>query len=617
MSAETTQYDVALRYVYKDAGAQGRVRGLAQELRGAGAATTSLRSGLLGIGTTLATGLAGVAAKRAFIDFNDNMEQARIQMAGLMMQAGAGGDWTQNFTKANVLVEDFQQIAKQSIGTTKDFVDMASMIVRPITAAGLGMRDLEEFTRGAVIASRAFGIAADVAARDIEGALMGQLRSVDRFARSLLEPLGYTGEEGRQRFNALSQAERAAELQKALTSDAIKEMAKAQEHSFAGVTSTLKDNLQMTMGKIGLPLFQEITKEVQKWNDWISANPEKIRQFAADFTGALMEGFRLFKEIAGWIVQHKDLLLTLAKAYLASKAVGFVAGGVQGVAQTLASLAAGPGSLAAFGMSIAGVTAALGAFAAAAVIVADQLDKRQDRQIAAKTDFGVLDRGMSEFMQGKFGGRYAAGSREARVAAEQGQGAADWMLAQRMITQARDAGMLLRNKEGRDFVNAAAVSVRGVEAGKSSQEIQAYISALNTALREERIYLTNLSPEQRRAQFGEQMASIEEAFRVGGELWSKMTIRAWNSEFDAGWQNKVGRIFQNVMDIPAYLAQRGAEATKSAATSTAKKPTSINVNITHLEVAAPDTDRFIFDMANLARRELKSPSGAYDSLVEG
>lgn len=616
MGNDTTAYDVQLRYVYKEAGARSGVRSLTRDLDAAAIKSSSLKTGLLAVGAAVTTGFLGMAGKKAFVDFNDQLEQARIQMSGMLMQAG-DGTWEESLIKSNQLISDFQILAKQSIGTTKDFVDMASMIVRPITAAGLGMKDIEEFTRGAVVASRAFGIASDVAARDIESALMGQLRSVDRFARALLEPMGYVGEEGRSRFNQLSGSERAAKLKAGLTSDAIKSMAKSQEFSFSGVTSTLKDNLEMTLGKIGLPLFKEITNEVKKWNEWIDKNPEKIKQFAADFTNALAEGFKIFKEIASFIVQNKDLLIMLAKAYMASKAVGFVAGGVAGLAKSLASLAAtGPGSFGALGLSLAGVTAALGAFAAATVIVADEVDQKQTREINAKGDFGVLDRGMREFLRGK-GGTYADGSRESRVAGRDGEASANLMLANRMLDQAREQGMLIKTKGGGSYINAAEIAQRGSDAGRSTTEIQTYIAALQMALAEESKFYKGLTFESADKLFGTKYQGIKDAFAEGATLWSKMTIHAWGQQFDAGFSNKMGLILMNALSLVPTIGSGNLMESLKGKTKDKQEKTKVNVTIQRIEVQSNDPDRFVFMLGEIGRRARKNPSQAHGVLREG
>ena len=112
-------------------------------------------------------------------------------MRGLL-QMNMGGTWARNQKRANFLVQRFQKDAKASVGTTQDFVAMGGMLTGPLSRAGASIEDIANVTKGAVIASRAFGVEAEVAARDIEQALAGTLSQKDRFARALLEPMGLT-----------------------------------------------------------------------------------------------------------------------------------------------------------------------------------------------------------------------------------------------------------------------------------------------------------------------------------------------------------------------------------------------------------------------------------------
>lgn len=315
MAVATTEYQVKLRYSVDDKTGKGLL-GIASKAKKARRQSNLLGRalGMLG-GAYLGAKGIGFAAK-ALIGFNSQMEGAKIQMAGLL-KLNLGGEWSRNMKDATHLVEGLQMRAKKSVGTTKDMVEMASMIVRPLAAAGASMQDIEDVTAGATVAAKAFGIEAGMAALDIEGALMGQLKARDRFARALLEPMGYSTKS----FNALSATKRLDALRKALKGPAVKAMADAQEKSFAGVTSTLQDNLQIALGKVGLPLMRKITEEVKRWNRWIDENPQKIEHFAKVFSDALVTGFNAVKEVANWVSENKDTLIMLAKAALAMKGV--------------------------------------------------------------------------------------------------------------------------------------------------------------------------------------------------------------------------------------------------------------------------------------------------------
>jgi hypothetical protein len=251
--ANSTVYDIRLRYMLEDKATKG-LNSMDRQLRKTAKSTGFLAKGFGRMAAAAGAAFGVRAAAKSLIGFNAEMEQSKIQIQGMLTLGGKMGTAMAN-TKATALFKDLQMHAKASVGTTKDMVDMAAMITRPVMAAGLGMKDLGNFTAQAVVASKAFGIQSDMAARDIESAMMGQLRSVDRFSRNLLEPLGFVGEEGRKVFNELGASARAAKLKEALASPAIAEMAKQQANSFDGVLSTFQDGLQMALGAVGKPLW--------------------------------------------------------------------------------------------------------------------------------------------------------------------------------------------------------------------------------------------------------------------------------------------------------------------------------------------------------------------------
>lgn len=310
-----------------------------------------------------------------------------------------GGDWARNQKRANFLVQRFQKDAKSSVGTTKDFVDMGSLLTGPLSRAGASMEDIADVTKGAVIASRAFGIEADVAARDIEQALAGTLGQKDRFARALLEPMGITTKEWNKMVRE-SPGKAAAALKGAFEQPAIQKMADEQKNSWAGVTSTLEDNLQRAFAKVGLPLMKRMTAEIQKITQWFEENPEKVNAIAEKLAKGLVSAFEMAKSVFGFIARHKDLLLTIAKAALIFKAAGAITRGLAGFGGlfSLNNAAAEAtkgmtgfskglmGTVAKFGR-VAGI---LGTVAVGAQAVADFVLKKQEERIKRTTDDPML-----------------------------------------------------------------------------------------------------------------------------------------------------------------------------------------------------------------------------------
>lgn len=373
MGTVTTTYDVITRYMAENR-AGPAVQQMTTQVQNLERATTSTM-GILGrVGAVFAGYLGFQQANRSLITFNSTMEQSKIQMAGLMAQAGRG-DYTSNLEKASLLVKQMQLDARASVGTTADFVQMASMLVQPLTMAGASMENIRDMTKGAVVASRSMGVESMVAARDVDQAIRGMYRSVDVLSSKLLTPMGYGGEEGRRKYNLLSMQERLRIYQQALASPAVAAMAKGQEFSFAGVASTFQDTLQMTLGKVGMPLFKGITAELRRWNEWLDRNQTLVDHLADVLGNKILQAAVSFKNAIQWAAEHWK---TIAASYATIKAAGYLAGGTAGL---LGGAAAGAGGAGAFGQKVATVSLIASAVYIGGVELARWIDNRQSEQI--------------------------------------------------------------------------------------------------------------------------------------------------------------------------------------------------------------------------------------------
>lgn len=393
--ALTTTYDVITNYKVRDDSRAPLMQiqnQVTQVDRSAGMLSKTL--GKVGM---MVAGAFGVGqAKKSLLDFNSGMEQAQIQMAGLMEQAGSG-NFVGNMDRAATLVKQMQLDARASVGTTQDFVRMASMLVQPLTMAGGSMETLRDMTKQSVVASQSMGIAADVAARDVDQAIRGQYHSIDQFTSKLLTPKGFGGEEGRRKFNQMSMQDRLATVKSALNSPAIAAMAKAQETSFAGVTSTLVDTFQMTLGKVGMPLFKGITKEVQRWNEWLDKNDQKISHMAGIVGNKLLQAAISFRDAFEFAAKHFDKIVV---GYGALKAAGYLAN----AGQAGGALMGGAAGLSGGAMGIGGKIAAVSLVASVVYIggkaIADWIDGQQTKSINEGPVYQSLTTALEKFRQG-------------------------------------------------------------------------------------------------------------------------------------------------------------------------------------------------------------------------
>lgn len=373
----STIYDVRVRYKM-DRSAKTDMGGLANEADRA-ARSTGLLGRALGL---IGAGVALRAGKSALIDFNAKVEQQTLSLATII-QMNLGGSFDRASERAFAMHTVYQDMAKKSVGTTQDFIEMNNQIAASVFRAGLGVKELQGLTRGGVIAATVLGERADIAALDIKQMLSGDVTTRDRVAQQLLASQGLS----HTKFNAMDQAKRNQVIVKALNQPAIQNAAKAMESSFSGVTSTLMDNIQILAGKVGLPLFKAITDEVKQWNAWIEKNPQKIAEFAKKFSAGLMEGLRVAKSVVKALVDNKDLILAFAAMKGLGLAGGFL-GGLKGDMFAFSTaLKEGETKIGGFASALGRAAGALGLVYLAAQAFANWVDQRQTARIDRTTGF--------------------------------------------------------------------------------------------------------------------------------------------------------------------------------------------------------------------------------------
>ena len=319
----TTIYDVMIRFGIKDKKANKGIRGLqgtADKAYGAMKRLAILTGAGFGMSSLL----------KHTIGYNRELTQTKAGLATVIdsfQQIGRGNA----LQRAGTLMAGLRNDAKKSAGTFQDMTDFSKNIAAPILAAGGSMEQLRDLTKGGVVAAHAFGIEAGVAALDIRQALGKGLNKRDPFGSMLLDSVKMTTEA----FNKLDKASRMKTLLKAFDTPAIKAAAKEYETSFEGTFSTFKSGLQELGGTVGKELFSNLSKELVKINAWFTSNSDKVAVFASDVASAMLSAFSVAKEVFGFLFEHRDLLMTLAKAMLIGKAGGFLAGPLMGFSKAL------------------------------------------------------------------------------------------------------------------------------------------------------------------------------------------------------------------------------------------------------------------------------------------
>lgn len=332
-----TIYSIKVKYDVDGAPAKKGIEGISLAADKAKDSAFSLKGALAGLGVFEALH----KGKEYLIDFNSEMQKLQIGME-TVMEMNLHLPFQKAHEEAQKLFLTFQNMAKKSPVTTKDFMDMAAAIAPAVSGAGGGPEKLAALTKGAITAGLAYGKDSQTTAMAISEMMMGNARKTNPLAMSLIASTGMD----HNAFNQMDPVKRAELVEKILTDPALNKAAERFGETLTGQTSTLKDNIQIALGEVGLPLMEAITAEVKKVNQYITDNESSIKRFGQEFSSALVTGFSYVKSTVGFIVSHSDLFLTLGKIWAVSKVggmLGGIGGGMAGAGQgEIAQLITGP-----------------------------------------------------------------------------------------------------------------------------------------------------------------------------------------------------------------------------------------------------------------------------------
>lgn len=352
-----TRYEIALDYrlqgVEKGLAA---TKGLASESDKLARSLQWVKRAAIAVGASFVFG----KVKSALIDSNRELESMQIGMSAVL-----GMSLSMPFEKAEPvaarLVEHYRQIAKVSPGTTKDFLEFNNAISGAVLNAGGSLGDLKRITAGGVIGGQAFGFRADVAAKDVQQALTGNVTMQTPFIKMLLG-----NESDIAKFNAMTGPARVAKLREILEGPALKKAAEKFGQSYEGQLSTLKDTASNTFRAIGAPLFKQLTSWLTQINAWADRNGARLTAIAHSIGEGITTGARWLLKAGMFIVDNaKTIAMVAGVGLLAKGGAGLLSIGGASPATALAKLASSA-NLAAI---------AIGAMAIGLPIAFKQLDR--------------------------------------------------------------------------------------------------------------------------------------------------------------------------------------------------------------------------------------------------
>jgi hypothetical protein len=591
MSGSTTTYDVQLRYLMDDQASRGASH-LGSALADAHKQGQSLTSTLAGVGAAAASYLGFHQAYKSLVDYNSEIEQMKISLTAIL-SLDVGGTFAENQTKAAGLFDEFQKFSKTAPVTTKQVMEFGNSVSAAVFGAGGNMKDFIEITEKGIIASKVFGGGrnAAYAALEMQELLSGNVNKRMQFAMQVLHA-AHVSEEA---FKAMKGQERISVIRGVLGSDAMKEANKAFGESFTGVTSTLVDNIEILLGKVGLPIFKAISAEIGRWNEWIEKNNTAIEGFATKFGQALVDGFQSIKSIFSWIVDHADLLMAIGKVWLMSKVAGGMGamggmggeagglgGGLLGIAgqagmrgllmnqltagadtftRTTATvsgaLSAIPGPIGMFGQAL---SIGIGVIESFFGYLNSQIDAKNKATVEAK--YGEFEKTYIKQYVGDF--QLAREQLDKYGNANHSMDLAPQVM--KFLKEAQEAGALTRNETGDMTKGTYALDMAAVKE-----------------------YLTR-SSTLTAAEQGAQAEMIRIAFKM--MVSNADLVEAMNAKFSAA----------------GPMLEPGA--TGQAPMPVSGKP-QVNVTINKIEVQSDDPDRFVFGMVEAFSDAARNPSSAH------
>lgn len=593
----TTTYLVETVYTVSDKASHG-LSDIDKHARAAAHSTETLSGVLKGLGAAVLAGSGIHAAKSAFIDFNRTVQDSKISLSA-MLEGNYDSTWGQAQKGASNLYSEFQRFSQLTPVTTQEMLEFGQGIAVSTAQAGGSVKDIIKITEQGVVAAKALGAGGAYASLEISEMLQGNVSNRMRFVKQLLG-MAHTNEE---EFKKLGAKGRLSLVEKVIDSDAMKNATDAMQSSFSGVISTFEDKLQIGLGRAGKALFEKVTAELARWNEWLDRNGVKIDHIVDQVGSGLVKGFEMAKSAVAWIVEHADTLLAIGEVWAGTKLAGKLGSGISG------SLSAvGQASGAKIGVGSIGGLMEVGTAAYLATSALMRLTGANDAMLMAidphRAKLEQLTKSMQEWddalEQSKrdLQGKGQTGSTATNTYA--GMMAAATMV-DREINELNDARQkYLKHEMSAGFRGATQESIIG--SYDKSTGYQAKLTKLTKERDSTREY-AGLASSQTTASVDAVMKTLSDAQKAS--IDEKKAVQQVMEEMNRSFRaTGFGLSMDRVRAI--LLGETNAAEKDPFAQG---RPNVTNIKIDRVEVAAKDPDRWIQDLDAAAKRRLNGPRG--------
>lgn len=250
------------------------VNSIGRELASIGSMAT------LAIGTGLAAGL-GEALKTAF-EFNEQIENVQLSLAAISNANGETNGLAEGFRLAGEVIKQMRVDAAALPGEFKDLEGIMQSIFSSGSQLGVGMFGMEKIASKTMMAASILGVNQATAGSELSMMLEGSASH----KMPLFRKLGLNMSS--HQLNAMDPKERLNLVYNRLEKLATPEAIKRASETWTGTKTTAIDRLKGAAGAVGMPLFEAVKAEIQKFN---KMDPDKFVNFGMKVGDALVNAF--------------------------------------------------------------------------------------------------------------------------------------------------------------------------------------------------------------------------------------------------------------------------------------------------------------------------------------
>jgi hypothetical protein len=241
-----------------------------------------------------AAGAGFGALIRSGVEFNNQLEQARMGLGAMLVANGVLQDMPSALTASARLVEEMRQDADRLPGSFEELLTIVRGSLN--SALGVGI-DPEHFRRvaGQVLGvSHILGVSAPVAGRETAAMIEGHATRANVLFSRMSGIMRITARD----FNQLSGTQRFQLIEKTLSR--FDPAMQAYSHSWDAVSSTARDHLRTLQAAITAPIFDAVKGQLERFNAWFEHGDrrEQLINWASNFGRHLADGFNRAVELA-------------------------------------------------------------------------------------------------------------------------------------------------------------------------------------------------------------------------------------------------------------------------------------------------------------------------------